>query len=946
MTSPRIVMIVDNSITGDSRVQKSAREMAARGWDVTLIGNQNAAATRSQAPGFSDEYGEATVVWAALPRATAFTTGNRFTLRHPMAFRTTQDQGRSRRRLDWLTLELQQEFGSGASRPRRLLTQVQRKWVGLMYGLRSRATKARDKGRKARPPVRVHGSRQWRYDEPFLADLEIAYADTIDSARPDLIHAHDYRALPVAVRAADRLARKGKRPKVIYDAHEFLPGVVMLDITRHRGAVQAEAEYVPNVDAVITVSDQVADRLMQTHGITERPLLVYNTPMLDASNRLITRSLRTDAGIDAESPVLVYVGAASALRGLDTVIEALPQLPGVHFVTVSKESPYIASLRSKAATLGVKERFHRVDYVAADEVSAYVADATIGISPILHTENHNLGIPTKFFEYLHARIPIVTSDIEAAAQWVTENQLGLVYTAGDADGLGTVVRAMLTDIERFRAHYIDGSLLESWSWERQHGAVDALYRTLTGGEPDVRQASLERALSTLTGGEIPDVQDQRLGSELALESLALSMTGSDLRTQTDRLIRAQDLLFHRALHFDGTQSPLADDPMSYLAQWSTTPPMPGLQSTTRTHVVEATNVAGMRVTVLGYSNLAWAPPVVDAATTAGATVRVIDLADRAVHGPVSDRVLAQIALGKVPEALAEVMRTIHDESDVVWVEWAERAAVIATAVDPGTTRIIVRLHAYEAFKPALHYVQWGRVSDLVFVGPHFQDMVDAALETSPGYAQVRRHVIPLWFDLDRFDRPKNDDARFTLALLKWNNAAKDAPWAVDLLARVRATDPRYRLLLIGGDIPDNAPPGLAAYAQRTRETIERTASVDAVEFRPVTDDVPGTLTEVGVILSSSVRESFHAALVEGAASGAVPIVRDWPLMGRWDGPRRLFPSEWVVNDLDQGAERILASTTDADVWRAGGAAARLAVSERFGMQSGTDAIARLLQRDS
>ncbi|MEI7439785.1 MAG: glycosyltransferase, partial [Thermoleophilia bacterium] len=619
----------------------------------------------------------------------------------------------------------------------------------------------------------------------------------------------------------------------------------------HRGAVQAEAEYVPSVDAVITVSDQVADRLMQTHGITERPLLVYNTPMLDASNRLITRSLRTDAGIDAESPVLVYVGAASALRGLDTVIEALPQLPGVHFVTVSKESPYIASLRSKAATLGVKERFHRVDYVAADEVSAYVADATIGISPALHTENHNLGVATKLFEYLHGRIPMLNSDIAAAAAWVTENQLGLVHVAGDAESFADAVRTMLADIDSFRAPYADDSLLQKWSWERQHDAVDAMYRRLTGGEPDVRQASLERALRVLNQGGVPDGDDQRIGAELALESLTQSLTGSDLRAQTDRLIRAQDLLFHRSLHFDDLRSPLADDPTSYLAQWSVTPPMPGLQSTTRANAAASPDVAGMRVTVLGYSNLAWAPPIVDAATAAGATVRVIDLSDPAVHGPVSDRVLAQMALGKVPAKLADVMRTIHDESDVVWVEWAERAAVIATAVDPGTTRIIVRLHAYEAFKPALHYVQWGRVSDLVFVGPHFRDMVDAALKTSPGYAQVRRHVIPLWFDLDRFDRPKNDDARFTLGLLKWNNAAKDAPWAIEVLARLRATDPRYRLLLIGGDVPATAPAGLVAYAHRTREAIEHTASVDAVEFRPVTDDVPGTLTEVGVILSSS-----------------------------------------------------------------------------------------------
>src|SRR5262245_21476857 len=34
----RVVMLVDNAVTGDSRVQKAAASMAAAGWDVTLLG--------------------------------------------------------------------------------------------------------------------------------------------------------------------------------------------------------------------------------------------------------------------------------------------------------------------------------------------------------------------------------------------------------------------------------------------------------------------------------------------------------------------------------------------------------------------------------------------------------------------------------------------------------------------------------------------------------------------------------------------------------------------------------------------------------------------------------------------------------------------------------------------------------------------------------------------
>jgi hypothetical protein len=77
-----------------------------------------------------------------------------------------------------------------------------------------------------------------------------------------------------------------------------------------------------------------------------------------------------------------------------------------------------------------------------------------------------------------------------------------------------------------------------------------------------------------------------------------------------------------------------------------------------------------------------------------------------------------------------------------------------------------------------------------------------------------------------------------------------------------------------------------------------------------------------VIISSSVRESFHVALVEGAASGAVPVVRDWPFFARRAASARsLFPRDWVVATPEEAARRILESTTTEPDWLVAGKAA-------------------------
>ena len=109
-----------------------------------------------------------------------------------------------------------------------------------------------------------------------------------------------------------------------------------------------------------------------------------------------------------------------------------------------------------------------------------------------------------------------------------------------------------------------------------------------------------------------------------------------------------------------------------------------------------------------------------------------------------------------------------------------------------------------------------------------------------------------------------------------------------------------------------------------------------------TDDVPAALQDVGVVLSSSVRESFHMVLVEGAASGAVPVVRDWPYFP--GSARALFPPDWVVGTPAAAAQRILEATASDEVWRRAGQEAAKYVIDRWDWDKVKLDFERLLRR--
>ncbi len=174
-------------------------------------------------------------------------------------------------------------------------------------------------------------------------------------------------------------------------------------------------------------------------------------------------------------------------------------------------------------------------------------------------------------------------------------------------------------------------------------------------------------------------------------------------------------------------------------------------------------------------------------------------------------------------------------------------------------------------------------------------------------------------DLSGFVRPKPADARFNLGLVGISQVAKDPLWAVEVLNRVRQHDERYRLLLVGGDMSAKTSRATHDYLRQFRKELQPLIEAGAVVKLGPTDDVAAALTDIGVILSSSVREGCHVGLMEGAASGAVPVSRDWPFYaGKPNSARTLYPDGWVVGSAEEAAQRILKATVTEESWREAG----------------------------
>ena len=428
-SSIHIVSIVTNNAVGDSRVLKSAETLGTAGYKVTLLaGRVGSVPLKENGQNFEIVRVPVVVTRTAhrvkpiFPFSRILDLSNRYLPRGKRFVR----------------------YGCKVFTPDRLF------W------------------RWASPLILKRYPRFLYFSWPSLNDGEKSFGKTIDDLKPDIIHANDCDTLGLALRAKKRAASGGRSVAVLYDAHEYVQGVHRKHPTWQVAMSLLERTSINQVDSVMTVSETIAGMLKDDYQLSRRPVVVLNAPR--RTQPAVDKELgtiRAKLNLGSDIPLHVYVGAAAPQRGLDAMVEALVKVPAHHVAfVVNPSNPYVKKLQLLAEELGVSERVHVHPYVPEWYVSTFVSDATSGVIPILHHPNHEISLVTKYFEYIHARIPIIVSDVKTMSEEVLLQGNGLVFTAGDSAELAKCFEGISVNRAQYLGAISEG-MLDEYSWELQ-----------------------------------------------------------------------------------------------------------------------------------------------------------------------------------------------------------------------------------------------------------------------------------------------------------------------------------------------------------------------------------------------------------------------------------------------------------------------------------------------
>lgn len=479
----KVLMLVDNGIVGDSRVQKSAKVVADAGHEVHLVGLcvNGVPDTKPEIPGVI-VHQVATSAGFNQRKLSSIPKNPLYMLGYWDREATARAQRRNAYRLASLTVirnssatrgkfaKIVYKAAFGIHQFRLFLHRF-----ALRYGSRNQ-TSALGKFR-GRITLIVRPRMAWKSLSPILKDLELSAEGIIAKINPDVLHAHDFRALGPGVRSVLRRTSR-KNVVVVYDAHEYLPGLESNPYVAQLGYVLNEQVYIKKSDFVITVSEMIADLLTSKHNLKTKPTVVLNAPSVKSRNTSLVRVLRNDCGIANNVPLGVYLGGVAPHRGLDAVVGGLSEVPNVHIALVSNQSRHTNDLLRRASDLGCADRVHLLPYVDPSHVVEYIASADFGIAPYLHLMNQEVSLPSKFYEYACASVPILGSDVAVVKQVITDLGIGRIFIAGKSSSFATELRLLLDDLAEHKQAF-KGLDQSQFTWEAQAETLRNLYTQIS-----------------------------------------------------------------------------------------------------------------------------------------------------------------------------------------------------------------------------------------------------------------------------------------------------------------------------------------------------------------------------------------------------------------------------------------------------------------------------------
>jgi glycosyltransferase involved in cell wall biosynthesis len=305
----------------------------------------------------------------------------------------------------------------------------------------------------------------------FYAALNVRLFFYLLFKRTDIIVANDLDTLLPAF-----LIARLKGRELVYDSHEYFTeaeGLTNRPLPK-KVWLAVEGFIFPKLKHVITVNETIAGIYRALYHVKVH--VVRNVPMLREE---VVVASREALGLPSDKRIILLQGAyIDPDRGGMELAQSMEFLPDALLLIIGSGRD-LENIKREVTKKNLEERVRFIAKVPFRELQQYTAVADVGVSldKPLHL-NYAYSLPNKLFDYIHAGLPVLVSDLPELRRIVEGYNLGRVVSRVEPREIATALQEMFSD-ENGGVWKLNAlKAAKELNWQREQEVVRKVYEPL------------------------------------------------------------------------------------------------------------------------------------------------------------------------------------------------------------------------------------------------------------------------------------------------------------------------------------------------------------------------------------------------------------------------------------------------------------------------------------
>jgi glycosyltransferase involved in cell wall biosynthesis len=272
--------------------------------------------------------------------------------------------------------------------------------------------------------------------------------------------------------------------KVILDLHDPTPEMLITKFAEDKASWLTkilkwqEKVSIGFAHKIITTNKSFVDKFISRGCPPDKISIVMNSPQESIFNKFIDKSKEKS---DENKYVVMYHGIIITRYGFEELLNAVnflkDKIPGLELriYGTGEDLPIFLEMVQKLNLENIVKYFGQV---SIEKIVEIIPECDVGIIPNRLTPFTKINFPTRIFEYLHMKKPLVVPNTQGIRDYFDESSI-FYFDAGDAKNLANVIFYVYSNPTKTVDIVNKGhKIYQNYRWEHQSKNLVNIYKDL------------------------------------------------------------------------------------------------------------------------------------------------------------------------------------------------------------------------------------------------------------------------------------------------------------------------------------------------------------------------------------------------------------------------------------------------------------------------------------